>query len=114
MWLLVHLICFIVLVPVTIIGLTRTSEKRIAQWLIFDRTLYILILISGTILFIRTVQFNPLLIILKAALGLAVIAFIEIAFGRKQERRLSTTLITLLTLVGLVTAILGLWLVWGR
>lgn len=114
MWLLIHLISFILLVPITIIGLTRSEEKRIAQWLILDRALYILILISGVVLLIRTFQYGPVIMSIKALLGLAVIALIEIAFGRKQERSLSPILVWILAIVLVVTASLGLWLVWGH
>ncbi|WP_288530683.1 YisL family protein [uncultured Secundilactobacillus sp.] len=114
MWLLIHLVSFILLVPITIIGLTRKEEKRIAQWLILDRFLYLLILISGVILVIRTFQYSPVLISVKALLGLAVIALIEIAFGRKQERSLASGLVWTLAIVLVLTAGFGLWLGWGH
>lgn len=114
MWLLIHLISFILLIPVTVIGLSRSSEKRIAQWLILNRGLYLLILTSGIVLVIRTAAQNLLLVLVKAALGLAVIALIEVVFGRKQERRLTLPLLICLILTVSITAALGFWLVWGQ
>lgn len=112
MWLLIHLVSFFMLIPVTIIGLTRKKEKLIAQWLIIDRFIYIVILISGIILVIRNFHYSPILISIKALLGLSVIALIEITFGHKQERIMTTDLIWTLVIIVLLTISFGFWISW--
>lgn len=114
MWLWIHLISFVLLAIVTVIGLTRSEKKQITTWLMIDRVLYILILISGAILIIRAFQYGPVIMTIKGLLGLAVIALIEIVFARKQEGRLPAALTWSLAIVLVVTAGLGLWLVWGH
>ncbi len=42
MWLSIYFVSLILLIPITIIGLNRTSEKRIAQFLILDRIVYLI------------------------------------------------------------------------
>ncbi|MTV82552.1 YisL family protein [Secundilactobacillus folii] len=114
MWLLIHLISFILLALVTLIGLTRHNKKQIVPWLMADRVLYILILISGGVLIFGAFKYAPVIMTIKGLLGLAVIALIEIAFARKQERKLSPILAWCLAIVIIVTACLGLWLVYGH
>ncbi|KZL35860.1 DUF1516 family protein [Secundilactobacillus collinoides] len=110
MWLAIHSVSFVFLILCTIIGLNRTSEKRISQFLIVDRIIYLVIIISGIILLIRTFQHAPVLVGLREALELLLIVAIELAFGRKQERSLSTRLVVVLTVLILLIAGLGWWL----
>ncbi|WP_461244437.1 DUF1516 family protein [Secundilactobacillus muriivasis] len=110
MWLLIHFISLILLIPFTIIGLSRHSEKRIAQFLILNRLVYLSLLISGVVLVIRTFQHAPMLVSFKALLEVFVVILIELTFGRKQERSLSKRWLTGFMILVLLTAALGIWL----
>ncbi|MCH5463164.1 DUF1516 family protein [Lactobacillus sp. LC28-10] len=104
MWLTIYFVSLILLIPVTIIGLSRASEKRIAQWLIFDRLFYLIMACATVVLMIRTFNHAPLLVSLKGILAVIIILIIEIAFGRKQEHSLSIAWSIVITLIILFTA----------
>ncbi|MTV82554.1 DUF1516 family protein [Secundilactobacillus folii] len=104
MWLSIYFVSLILLIPVTIIGLNRTSEKRIAQFLILDRIVYLIMATAMIVLMIRTFMHAPWLVSLKFLLGVLVIVIIEIAFGRKQEHSLSIAWSIGITLFILITA----------
>ncbi|GAX02454.1 hypothetical protein IWT140_00050 [Secundilactobacillus pentosiphilus] len=108
MWLTIYFMSLILLIPVTIIGLNRKSEKKIAQWLIIDRLMYLLMACATVILMIRTFNHSPLLVSLKGVLAVIIILIIEIAFGHKQERSLSITWSVVITIVILITAAVGI------
>lgn len=108
MWLTIYFISLILLIPVTIIGLNRNSEKRIAQWLIIDRLVYLIMACATVVLMIRTFQHSPILVCLKGVLAVIVIVIIEVAFGHKQERHLSIGWSVVITIVILITAAVGI------
>lgn len=108
MWLTIYFISLILLIPVTIIGLNRTSEKKIAQWLIIDRLVYLIMACATVVLMIRTFHHAPLLVSLKGALAIIVVLIIEIVFGRKQEHSLSIAWSIVITLLILLTAAVGI------
>lgn len=110
MWLALHFWTWIVLTILVIGGLTRHSEKRITQFLLLARCAYLIMIISGVVLSIRTFTHSPLLIGLKFLLGIGTIALIEISFGRKMERATSHLSYWILGIVALITIGLGLTL----
>ncbi|MFC6274546.1 DUF1516 family protein [Levilactobacillus tangyuanensis] len=110
MWLALHLGTWIVLTILVILGLTRHAEKRVNQFLILSRLGYLVMIISGVVLTIRTFSHDPLLISLKFILGIATIALIEISFGRKLERDTHHLIYWILGIVALITIGLGLTL----
>ncbi|AKP65475.1 hypothetical protein FC99_GL000193 [Levilactobacillus koreensis JCM 16448] len=110
MWLALHFWTWIVLTVLVIGGLTRHSEKRATQFLILARIAYLIMIISGVVLSIRTFSHAPLLISLKFLLGIGTIALIEIGFGRKMERSASHIIYWILGIVALITVGLGLTL----
>jgi len=110
MWLTLHFWTWIVLTVLVIGGLTRHSEKRATQFLILARIAYLVMIISGVVLSIRTFSHAPLLISLKFLLGIGTIALIEIGFGRKMERSTSHIIYWILGIVALITVGLGLTL----
>lgn len=110
MWLALHFWTWIILTILVIVGLTRHSEKRVTQFLLIARLAYLVMIISGVVLSIRTFAHAPLLISLKFVLGIATIALIEVSFGRKMERDTPHLIYWVLGVVGLITVGLGLTL----
>ncbi|MCH4123057.1 MAG: DUF1516 family protein [Levilactobacillus sp.] len=110
MWLALHFWTWIILTLLVIGGLTRHSEKRATQFLILARLAYLVMIISGVVLSIRTFGHAPVLISLKFILGIGTIALIEISFGRKMERDTPHLVYWILGLVALLTVGLGLTL----
>lgn len=110
MWLALHFWTWIILTVLVIVGLTRRSEKRITQFLLLARLAYLVMIISGVVLSIRTFGHAPLLISLKFVLGIATIALIEMSFGRKMERDTPHLIYWILGVVALITVGLGLTL----
>lgn len=110
MWLALHFWTWIVLTILVILGLTRHSEKRVTQFLLIARIAYLVMIISGVVLSIRTFVHAPILISLKFILGIATIALIEISFGRKMERDTPHLIYWILGIVSLITVGLGLTL----
>ncbi|MDT6980310.1 DUF1516 family protein [Levilactobacillus zymae] len=110
MWLALHFWTWVVLTLSVLLGLTRHAEKRVTQFLLLARCAYLIMIISGVVLSIRTFGHNPFLVSLKFALGIGTIALIEISFGRKMERDQTHLVYFIMGVVGLITAGLGLTL----
>ncbi|GEK07088.1 YisL family protein [Schleiferilactobacillus harbinensis] len=112
-WLWVHLIAWIILAVVVAIGLLRRSAN-VTTWTMTARVLYLISIISGIVLLLRVWQYNPVGSVIKVLLALGFIAFIEIAFARKQQHKLNNTLLWVVFGCCLVVGIFGLWLAQGR
>lgn len=103
MYLLGHIIGWLWLMLTVAIGLSRHSVKSANRFLILSRIGYLLIIITGVALAIRTLSGNWWLTLLKVILGLGTIGLIEVAFARKQESHLNSGLVTLLVCGTLLT-----------
>ena len=112
MYLLGHIIGWLWLMLTVAIGLSRHSVKSANRFLILSRIGYLLIIITGVALAIRTLSGNWWLTLLKVILGLGTIGLIEVAFARKQESHLNSGLVTLLVCGTLLTIICGIGLHW--
>ena len=112
MYLLGHFIGWLWLMLTVAIGLSRHSVKSANRFLILSRIGYLLIIITGVALAIRTLSGNWWLTLLKVILGLGTIGLIEVAFARKQESHLNSGLVTLLVCGTLLTIICGIGLHW--
>ena len=112
MYLLGHIIGWLWLMLTVAIGLSRHSVKSANRFLILSRIGYLLIIITGVALAIRTLSGNWWLTLLKVILGLGTIVLIEVAFARKQESHLNSGLVTLLVCGTLLTIICGIGLHW--
>ena len=112
MYLLGHIIGWLWLMLTVAIGLSRHSVKSANRFLILSRIGYLLIIITGVALAIRTLSGNWWLTLLKVILGLGTIGLIEVAFARKQESHLNSGLVTLLVCSTLLTIICGIGLHW--
>lgn len=80
MYLLGHIIGWLWLMLTVAIGLSRHSVKSANRFLILSRIGYLLIIITGVALAIRTLSGNWWLTLLKVILGLGTIGLIEVAF----------------------------------
>ena len=112
MYLLGHIIGWLWLMLTVAVGLSRHSVKSANRFLILSRIGYLLIIITGVALAIRTLSGNWWLTLLKVILGLGTIGLIEVAFARKQESHLNSGLVTLLVCGTLLTIICGIGLHW--
>lgn len=112
MYLLGHIIGWLWLMLTVAIGLSRHSVKSANRFLILSRIGYLLIIITGVALAIRTLSGNWWLTLLKVILGLGTIGLIVVAFARKQESHLNSGLVTLLVCGTLLTIICGISLHW--
>ena len=112
MYLLGHIIGWLWLMLTVAIGLSRHSVKSANRFLILSRIGYLLIIITGVALAIRTLSGNWWLTLLKVILSLGTIGLIEVAFARKQESHLNSGLVTLLVCGTLLTIICGIGLHW--
>lgn len=113
LWLWIHLITWIVLAIVVIIGLTVKAD-RATPWVMTARVLYLVAIISGVILLWGTWQYNPILSTIKVILALGLIAFIEIAFARKSAGKFQISLVWWAGIFCLLVGIVGLILSQGR
>lgn len=68
---------------------------------------YIVIIITGIIMFPRAWQVEPVLLIIKVVLALILIACAEIAFARKNTGRLTTQAVWAVIICLIVVAIVG-------
>ncbi|MBZ2200756.1 MAG: YisL family protein [Lentilactobacillus hilgardii] len=113
LWLWIHLVTWVVLTIVVVLGLIAKSHK-VTVWAMTARVLYLIAIISGVILLLGTWQYNPILSTIKVILALGLIAFIEIAFARKQENNFHAGLIWWALCFCIVVGIVGLILSQGR
>ncbi|MCD2256423.1 DUF1516 family protein [Lactobacillus sp. CC-MHH1034] len=102
---LIHVITAILIAMLTVFGLISTNPSLTTTSKMLDRILYLVLIYSGAVMLLSTFQLSPIWIIIKAALGLAVIALIEIAFAKKQQRQ--SNILQWLTGIFALTAILG-------
>lgn len=112
MWLTIHLIAAALLVLTVLFALISKQQKRIIQWIITSRFLYIVLLATGAILMYFTFNFRPVTSIVKFVLAIALIAAIEINFARKQERKVTAPLVGGLFGMFVLTIGLGLFMAW--
>ena len=113
LWLWVHLITWILLTIVVVVGLNVAVEKMV-PWAMTARVLYLVAIISGVILLWNTWQYNPVLSTIKVIFALGLIAFIEIAFGRKQSGKGNRTMIWWALGFCVLVGVVGLFLSQGR
>ncbi|WP_040534234.1 DUF1516 family protein [Schleiferilactobacillus shenzhenensis] len=112
-WLWIHLAAWIVLAVVVAVGLLQRSAN-VKVWAMSARVIYLVSIVTGIVLLLRVWQYNPVGSVIKVLLALGFIAFIEIAFARKQQHKLTSTWLWLVFGCCLVVGIFGLWLAQGR
>ncbi|TPR38814.1 hypothetical protein DY037_07865 [Apilactobacillus micheneri] len=94
---LVFTIMFIYILSI-LIGLTRISVKRIINWLIINRILYILLFMFDGILSIRVFHNNNIESFITVILVIISSIMVEINYSNKQRSHLMTINMLLLIL----------------
>ncbi|MFC6180052.1 DUF1516 family protein [Lactiplantibacillus daowaiensis] len=108
----VHILSWLWLMLMVILGLTRQTAKSANRYLILSRLGYLALIITGVYLSTKTFTGAWLLTSLKALLGLGTIGLIEVAFARRQESRLTPRLVSLLVVGIVLTVAVGWGLHW--
>lgn len=99
-WLICHLITCFLLAGSLIVGLTRKETNQITTWNWCTRVCYAIMVVTGCVLCMSTIQVATLNTICKLVLSCASIGFIEIAYSRKKGNKLTKKVIYIL--VGLL------------
>ncbi|AEV95207.1 hypothetical protein PECL_938 [Pediococcus claussenii ATCC BAA-344] len=105
----IHNFSWILILLVTVMGLTTNQIQQVIISLYTDRALYIVMVGSNLLLMVHTVAMSPVLVILKFLLGLATLGVIELLFARKQRAgSIKINQIQLLSVLAALTMLVGL------
>lgn len=100
-----HLITWIVMAILVLLVLFTDSHTKVYEMI--TRVLYLVIIITGILLFSHAWAVKPTLLIVKVILALIFIALIEISFARKNQKTLNKTLIWTVIIFCIVVGLLG-------
>ena len=100
-----HLITWMVMTITVLLALFTNSHNKVYEMI--TRLGYIVIIVTGIMLFSRAWETEPSLLIVKVILAFLLIAFIEIAFARKNTGRLTTRAVWSVVIFLFVVAIVG-------
>ncbi len=103
MWASLTLIMLFIYIAVTIIGITRVSVKRVIQWLIASRIIYILILITQIVITIRVSDHRFYTAIFADVLAILLGGLTELNYTNKQQNHLIN-----FNVIGLIVVIITL------
>ncbi|TPR49827.1 DUF1516 family protein [Apilactobacillus kunkeei] len=103
MWASLTLIMLFIYIAVTIIGITRVSVKRVIQWLIASRVIYILILITQIVITIRVSDHHFYTAIFADVLAVLLGGLTELNYTNKQQNHLIN-----FNVIGLIVVIIAL------
>ncbi|WP_155453909.1 DUF1516 family protein [Apilactobacillus kunkeei] len=103
MWASLTLIMLFIYIAVTIIGITRVSVKRVIQWLIASRIIYILILITQIVITIRVSDHRFYTAIFADVLAVLLGGLTELNYTNKQQNHLIN-----FNVIGLIVVIIAL------
>ncbi|MGL4698186.1 MAG: DUF1516 family protein [Apilactobacillus waqarii] len=103
MWASLTLIMLFIYIAVTIIGITRVSVKRVIQWLIASRVIYILILITQIVITIRVSDHRFYTAIFADVLAVLLGGLTELNYTNKQQNHLIN-----FNVIGLIVVIIAL------
>ncbi|AKP67365.1 DUF1516 family protein [Companilactobacillus ginsenosidimutans] len=100
-----HLITWIVMAITICMALFTNSHNKVYEMI--TRVGYIVIIVTGILMFGNAWKVEPTLLIVKIILVLIFIALTEIAFARKNTGMLSTQLIWAVVVFCIVVALVG-------
>ncbi|TMT01248.1 DUF1516 family protein [Apilactobacillus kunkeei] len=103
MWASLTLIMLFIYIAVTIIGITRVSVKRVIQWLIASRVIYILILITQIVITIRVSDHRFYTAIIADVLSVLLGGLTELNYTNKQQNHIIN-----FNVIGLIIVIIAL------
>ena len=107
-----HLVFGIILLVAVVAGLIGSAQKT-KIWAMIARLCYVVLIVSGIVMFKYAWGGNPVLTIVKVVAAILVIGLIEMSFAKKTKGEISTTLMWLVVVLVVVVAGLGLWLSGG-
>ncbi|TPR19254.1 DUF1516 family protein [Apilactobacillus timberlakei] len=109
MYLWIHLIFAILLIA--LISLSIFKKKGFMPYMMITRVTYLVFIVTGTILFFKAYDRNPVFAILKALAAVMFIAMLEMNFAEKTKNRLTKGMVIslycaliLLFIIGFITA----------
>lgn len=100
-----HLITWIIMTITILLALLGNSHNKVYEMI--TRVGYIVIIVTGIMLFGRAWSVEPNLLIVKVVLALILIALVEIGFARKNTGRLTTQAVWAVIVFLIVVAIVG-------
>jgi hypothetical protein len=100
-----HLITWIVMAVMILLALLTNSNNKIYEMI--TRLGYIVIIITGILMFGHAWQKEPTLLIVKIILAIIFIAIVEIAFARKNAGMLSPQIVWTVVVFCIVVALVG-------
>lgn len=112
LWPWMHLIVGVVLIVAVIVGLAGPA-KGTKIWAMIARVCYILILISGILMFARAWREDPVLLVIKIMVALVFIGLAEAGFAKKTRGTAGLSALWIPLALGVVTFALGLALTGG-
>lgn len=104
-WLWTHLITWIVMAIMILLALFTNKHTKIYEMV--TRVGYLVIIATGIKLAIRAWSVEPTLLIVKIVVALIFIALTEIAFARKAQKTINSTLVWAVIIFCIVTALIG-------
>ena len=107
-----HSVFGMILLIAVIIGLVGSAQKT-KIWAMVARLCYVVLIVSGIVMFKYAWGGNPVLTIVKIVAAILVIGLIEMSFAKKTKGEISPALIWLVIILVVVVAGLGLWLSGG-
>ncbi|WEV41867.1 DUF1516 family protein [Bifidobacterium sp. ESL0682] len=111
-WPWMHLVVGVVLIVAVAVGLLGPA-KGTKIWAMIARVCYILIILSGLLMIVHAWHRNPVLLVVKLILALAMIAFAEIGFAKKSKSAATPMTIWVPIVLAVVVAVLGFVLTGG-
>ncbi len=106
MWASLTLIMLFIYIAVTIIGITRISVKKVIQWLIASRIIYILILITQIVITIRVSDHRFYTAIFADVLAVLLGGLTELNYTNKQQNHLIN--FNVISLIVVILALIGI------
>ncbi|WP_334331704.1 DUF1516 family protein [Companilactobacillus sp. HBUAS59544] len=107
-WLWTHLLTWIVMAIMILLAIFTSTHTKIYEMI--TRLAYVVIIVTGIKLGIRAWSVEPTLLIIKILVALAFIALVEIAFAKKDQKKLSNSLIVTVIVLCIIVAVLGFFL----
>lgn len=111
-WVWMHLLVGVVLIVAVAAGLLGPA-KMTKIWAMIARVCYILIILSGLLMIVRAWRHNPVLLVIKVALAIAMIAFAEIGFAKKSRGAVTAVAIWIPIVLAVLVLVLGFVLTGG-
>ncbi|AXX64778.1 DUF1516 family protein [Bombilactobacillus bombi] len=106
LWPWLHLVVGVVLF-VAIIGGLLAKVPQAKVWVMIARICYIILIISGALMFSYAWHEHPILTIVKIILAVGLIGLIEMAFAKKLKKQFSRVMFYGALILAVIVVIIG-------